>query len=246
MLKRRNFNKKKRFPGVKTFLKIFITLFLLTLIIYFLFNFKTRKVLCKSQFGYCNEVVAGLLIPYENKSLFVSYINLSKALEKNILVDDFTIQVQFPGNLLVGVVENTPLYSLCSEDCTKYFLVDKNGVIISSSNTKFLPVVKFDNQSFVVGQSLDDKVIKALRIAKGVLKYLEVSNFYSDKESLFVDFATGLQVIFPLDGDEKVLLGSMYYILGELNRGGENSIIDNISLVKTIDLRYKNPVIVKK
>jgi hypothetical protein len=54
---------------------------------------------------------------------------------------------------------------------------------------------------------------------------------------LVVDMGTGFRVIFPLEGDEQVLLGSLRLIYSKIQTS-------NLNNYKQVDLRFANPVLI--
>ena len=61
--------------------------------------------------------------------------------------------------------------------------------------------------------------------------------------NLVVEVTGGRSVIFPLQGDKEVLMGSLNLILSRLNSEDEKSRIEGAENVEIIDLRFKNPVL---
>jgi hypothetical protein len=64
-----------------------------------------------------------------------------------------------------------------------------------------------------------------------------------EDESLVIELSQGPRVIFPLEGEKEVLLGSLRLVLSKLNNDAQDSKIENVSGASIIDLRFKNPVI---
>jgi len=52
-------------------------------------------------------------------------------------------------------------------------------------------------------------------------------------------------IIFPLEGDRDVLMGSLQLVLSQLNSGSEDFRIEEAlgSKPKVVDFRYKNPIV---
>lgn len=66
-----------------------------------------------------------------------------------------------------------------------------------------------------------------------------------ENNSLLVELNDYPKIIFPLEGDREVLVGTAIFILSKINKIGisDGKIADIQSRISTIDLRYKNPVI---
>ena len=56
-------------------------------------------------------------------------------------------------------------------------------------------------------------------------------------DTLVVDMKDGFKVIFPLEGDEQVLLGSLRLIYSKIQTS-------NLNNYKQVDLRFANPVLI--
>jgi len=61
-------------------------------------------------------------------------------------------------------------------------------------------------------------------------------------EKLVIEVDGGPTVIFPVEGDRDLLLGSFVLITNELKKSGSETSFPDVSK-KVVDLRFKNPVI---
>jgi hypothetical protein len=69
---------------------------------------------------------------------------------------------------------------------------------------------------------------------------IEVSKI--ENSYLMTNLKDGYKIIFPLDGDRDFLLGATVLILNELNKDEMSSKI-KVGELRTVDLRFKNPVL---
>jgi hypothetical protein len=65
----------------------------------------------------------------------------------------------------------------------------------------------------------------------------QVRDFTVQDDSLLVELPGQIRVIFPLDGDSQILLGSLRLIYSKIQNEG------NPEKYSQIDLRFKNPVL---
>ena len=119
--------------------------------------------------------------------------------------------------------------------------IDKDGVCLRIETTTNLPLVEIEGNPPNVGDKIDSGQLFALEIIYSLFSYLGV------KEGMLVEGrleaeVEGYRVIFPLQGDRSVLLGSLELILSRLKSEGKDSKIDYTAVSK-IDLRFKNPVL---
>jgi len=234
-------------------LKEYVALVLLVIFfsagLYVLSTIKTGKISCKNQYGYCKDDINSKLKSYEGKQIALSYFGLKKQLSAEKELRDFSIQFRFPANFIVTITEKKQEYSVHDLKTGVFYYLDKEGLVISKGTSEIKPSVLVDDIDMQIGVKVDIEFLKALRILKGVGHYHQIADSSLRENYLGVTLVGGQEIVFPLDKDEKVLLGAMNYIFGELNTDGENSIISTVGDAGTVvklDLRYKNPVLTIK
>ncbi|MEK7472854.1 MAG: hypothetical protein AAB625_02320 [Patescibacteria group bacterium] len=216
----------------------------IVLIITFLFSIpiviqkviKIEKIECESQYGECDEVIVNSL------QLTGNYRDTKKIikqkLEKDVLINSYLIQYQIPNKLKIDINLKKPRYAIFNGN--KYFLIDKDGLIINESNETNLPTLKKDGDNLVVGEKINGKDKFALSIISGLTYLYSINSGNIINNELKVISNEGIMIRFPLEGDKDVLLGSLRLIFSRLNDGTKGIRIED---TKEIDLRFKNPVL---
>jgi hypothetical protein len=203
-----------------------------------------NEVTCISQFGRCNQNVAAKIKGAEKKKLGEATRQLKTQLSASVLVSDYSIQFKFPDRLEVRILEKKPRYALESSTLPSVALIEKDGqvtTIVQNSNL-YLPSVKIDGQLPNVGEVVEEKILFALSIVYDLSSTHSVRTGEVKDERLKVEFSQELTVIFPLEGEADVLVGSLTAILSRLNVDDEGFRIDETP-ISVIDLRFKNPVL---
>ncbi len=201
------------------------------------------EISCASQYGPCNKKIASYLEGFKQTKLSKAKSKIRHYLEESISVEQFLIQFRFPSRLQIDLVENKPVFALKRDDGPGNALIDKKGVVIGSSESTNLPTLKIFSELPVVGEKVPDKTLFALDLIYDIYESFSINEGSILKETLVVKFPRGPEVIFPLEGDRQVLLGSLNLIISRLNAIREESRIENVGGIQTIDLRFKNPVI---
>ena len=216
----------------------------IVLIITFLFSIpiviqkviKIEKIECESQYGECDEVIVNSL------QLTGNYRDTKKIikqkLEKDVLINSYLIQYQIPNKLKIDINLKKPRYAIFNG--SKYFLIDKDGLIINESNETNLPTLKKDGDNLVVAEKINEKDKFALSIISGLTYLYSINSGNIINNELKVISNEGIIIRFPLEGDKDVLLGSLRLIFSRLNDGTKGIRIED---TKEIDLRFKNPVL---
>lgn len=200
---------------------------------------------CQSQFGPCNANILRLINKIENgeKSLSDIKKELHGTLASNILVSDYSLHFQFPNDIEVNLIERKPKYAVKAKGTDSYALVDKEGYVIYFHDLTGLPVLITTEPPPNVGETISDKTFFALEVLYGMFSSYQVREGVIEDESLVIELSQGPRVIFPLEGEKEILLGSLRLVLSKLNNDGQDSKIENVSGASIIDLRFKNPVI---
>lgn len=200
---------------------------------------KINKIDCISQYGPCSQTQENNLGQAEGRGLSEAKRKVGEVASKDPKVTSYSIQYKFPDILKVTIILRKPNFALKGSD-TKVSLVDKEGVVLGWTERSELPLVVTNHTTVGLGEKIDNKDIFASRILSGMF-FLFGTKLGTIKDSyLEIEVPNGPKVIFPLEGDERVLLGAANLILSRLNKGGEEPRIEN---VKEIDLRFKNPIL---
>lgn len=185
------------------------------------------KVVCKSQYGECPAETISKFQSLNFKSIFQVKNGIKKVLKDDRMISSYSSQYKIPNTLLVNVLVRKPTFAFKDQDTGNIYLVDDGGSILSIEKSTNLPLV--------IQQGSEPNLF-ALNLIKGVYEMYNVSVGKVVDDSLTVELPGGIKVIFPLEGDSEVLLGSLRLIYTKITSG--ESII-----YYQIDLRFKNPVL---
>ncbi len=203
---------------------------------------KINSISCSSQYGKCEESFEKELQNSLGKSLFDAKKEIGSLLKSKNFIEASSLRFLVPSILKIDVVTRKAAYAL-GDDTLGYLLVDTSGVVLAKTDRTTLPYLSLSTPIIFSGGKVSEKTLFALDI----LNYLSV--LYNQKSGNlnkdWVEFtlAQGPKVIFPLEGDKEVLIGSLRLIMGGLNSYIENHRIEKAQNQVTIDLRFKNPVI---
>lgn len=192
---------------------------------------KINKIECNSQFGPCDQ-------QFQVGDYKFAKTQAEKQLNQDPQINDYLIQYQIPSKLRIDIILKKPRYAISNG--TKYFLIDKEGLVIGESNESNLPTLIKSGINLNINEKVEEKDKFALDIING-LKYLySINSGTIINDELKVISNEGLTIRFPLDGDKDVLLGSLRLIFSRLNDTTSGIRIED---TKEIDLRFKNPVL---
>ena len=231
------------------YVKVFFGFALIALLVSSFFvvpkKLKIKEIVCQSQFGPCNASILGSINKIGNgeKSFYDVKRELQGTLASNILVSDFSFHFQFPNIIEVNLLERKPKYAVKAKGTDSYALVDEEGYVIYFQDLTGLPVLITTEPPPNVGKIVSEEMFFALEVLSGMFSSYQVREGMIEGESLVIELSQGPRVIFPLEGEKEVLLGSLRLVLSKLNNDGQDSKIENVSGASIIDLRFKNPVI---
>lgn len=208
---------------------------LLLLLIIMSFLFAKIRIECKSQIGDCPGDLNSKLHTVNGKYLFLAKSQASKILKNNFLVTEYSLQFKLPNILQVNILIKKTKYSIFNKSLNKYIMIDNDGLVLMTSDQTSFPILIKENFVEKEGQKISENDLFALKLIEGINQMYQINTGTIQNDTLVVDLPTGVRVILPIEGDIKVLLGSLRLIYTKLT--AENS---NYS---QIDLRFKNPVI---
>jgi len=194
------------------------------------------KIECKSQFGECPAEVNSKLQALNSKSLFSADRAIRKNLKENFLISDFSIQFKLPNIVFVNVIAKKPYFALKDSSSGKFELIDQKGIVLTTADYSGLPTVVNTEPVRKIGESVSAKDLFALKLISGVYEMYQVGYGMITNDALVVDIPPGVRVIFPLEGDSEILLGSLRLIYARVTAS-------YLGVYSQIDMRYKNPVL---
>ena len=221
---------------------ILVPVFLVFAVIYLIPRLiKVKKIDCKSQFGPCSQTFLEKALSYEGKALKEAKAGLSGYFKSSPFIKEYSFTYKLPDRLVVNIIEAKARYALGNKTASVYCPIDKDGVCLRIETTTNLPLVEIEGNPPNVGDKIDSGQLFALELI-----YSLFSN-HGVKEGKIVEGrfeveVEGYTVVFSLQGDKAVLLGSLELILSRLKSESKDSKIDYTTVSK-IDLRFKNPVL---
>lgn len=195
---------------------------------------KVEDVSCLSQYGPCNEVLSEKTSQVEGTPLAKAKARLKEILSKEVLVKNFSVHFSIPNKLEVNVIERKPKHAIRDIGKGKFALVDEEGYIVAIEDQSNLPFVEAGS-SGNVGEKVGKENLFALNLVSRLFSSYLVKSGKVEEDRFLVEFKEGVTLIFPLEGDSDALISSLGLILKKVEG-------DKIK-VKTIDFRFKNPVI---
>ncbi len=239
--------KKKTSPWLKTVVTLLGLLLLTGTILipsYILPEFiRVTKISCESQYGPCSNNLNDSLQKPVNQKIKQVQNDIDNILVNDVRVTQYSTQFQFPNEIQVYVVERKPKYSVRSDSQNGILLVGDGGQVLGISEGTNLPTVVVAGSLENVGETVDINTHFSLELIFDIYSAYQVQSGKVEDSSFVVRLDDGIKVIFPMQGDREVLMGSLNLILSRLNSISEESKIEEINNIKTIDLRYKNPVL---
>ena len=196
---------------------------------------KITKIECVSQYGNCEVLGDRLQVTgnYKNTKKQIEQI-----LKQNIQVNSYLIQYKIPDTLKIEISLKKPKYAIFYGQ--KYYLLDKNGLILSEAIETNLPSLVVNNYQNIIGNNISDKELFSLKIIEKVAWLYSVKVGFLENNELLITLKEGVLVHFPLEGDIDILVGSLRLVFSRLNDGSQGI---RISDIREIDLRYKNIVL---
>ena len=198
-----------------------------------------KDITCINQFGPCSSYLDGEVQREVGQNLKQLEKSLGKVLGSQIQVVDFSFKFHFPDKLKVYVVERKPVVAFNFNG--DFYLVDQDNYVVAVVKETNLPTVfiREKTYSFNAGDKVSDELVFVSELLQKLFIAYSVKVLYLEAENLEVNLDS-LSVIFPTSGNPDILIGSLRFILSQLNTRSEDIRIGKVS---TIDLRFKNPVI---
>lgn len=209
----------------KIILYVFMVLAFIGLFLFVQKKIKVSQVRCLG----CSSEINALVNEKKGTSYFEAKRSLSSSFKENRRVNTYKIRYIMPSTLQVELTEKKEETALKFAD-DRYFVFDNNAVLLGEARETSLPTIQ------ILELPQNNLMVNGLKLFSQLKKYYGVTNAKMDKFGLSVSLREAKEVIFPLDGDIDVILGSLEVVLSQLNRVSQNHTI-------VVDLRYKNPVV---
>ncbi|MBP7118790.1 hypothetical protein KBA63_01780 [Candidatus Woesebacteria bacterium] len=171
-----------------------------------------------------------------NKPAFLSMRAASTYVSNERRVISSRVIYSFPRKIRVDIITREPSVAIRPMGVNEYTLFDENGRVLDVSDTSDLPTL-------TIGQIISaDQISFVAQLYASLATYFGVEDGEVSTDALKVTIKAMTQPYhfnYPLTGDVDRLLGATRVVLGELNVEHENP------TMKTIDFRFKNPVVKK-
>ena len=227
-------------------IKKFLLLLILFLAVGFVLSLpriiKIREVVCLSQYGECSEIIQKELSKEKGKSYYASKRNIKAHLESHVLVKEYTISFKLPPRIEVKLLLQKPKFAIVKKDDKLISLVWEEGEILEIVQISSLPRLVIEETPPDIGKKVSPKILFSLNIVLELTNDIKLTSSFMEGEKLVIEVDGGPTVIFPVEGDRDLLLGSFVLITNELKKSGSETSFPDVSK-KVVDLRFKNPVI---
>ncbi len=200
---------------------------------------KVNGIECYSQYGLCSDnfIDTGSIM---NLSFYEAKTQLSEKLNQNMQVNEFSIRFKLPSILRVDTILKKAKYALYNNQILEINIIDSDGIVLEKVQNTNLPYLLAANSLASIGEKIKDEDRFTLELLYGIYYLYQIKTGEIIEDGMKIKMSDGIEILFPLEGERDILLGSMKIILSRLNTD-QNS--PKIGKVKEIDLRYKNPVI---
>ena len=198
-----------------------------------------RKVSCSTQFGECSEALRDKLDGNVGRKLSEAKKSIRDVLSAETSVEEFAVRFRLPSEYKIDLILKKPKYGLKNPQGS-VALVDGGGMVVAFVEETNLPVVIYEGKLPNVDGNVSPQQAFALEVVYNMFYYHHVKQGEVKDNMLVCLLPEGIEVVFPLEGDKRVLMGSLRLILSRLNDEREGLKIERVS---RIDLRFRNPVL---
>lgn len=203
-----------------------------------------KNIVCTSQSGECSQRIVSRVGQFVGMPLPLAQKSIKDFLTNELVSKDITVRYLYPSTLSVSVFETEPVFALSNNEENSFRLLDEQGNVLSDSNETNLAYATLSGDLPAVGMKVDAGQVFALGILSDLASSYQISKGELVDDGLLVELPTKTKVLFPLEGDHELLLGSFILVINQLNSVKVGSTMEKVGLAsKTLDLRYKNPVI---
>jgi cell division septal protein FtsQ len=194
-------------------------------------------IVCESQYGACPGNVKENLEKSSGKSLAAARGESKKILKKDPLIEDFSMQYKLPNILKINILAKKPVFALRDSVSGRILLVERSGGVLLETSSSSLPTVFADNLTENVGDTTSPEKLLSMHLVEGVNSMYGKNSGMLLPDGLVVELPDQVKVIFPLNGDRDILLGTLRTVYSKLASGEQSGKFSEI------DLRFKNPVL---
>jgi hypothetical protein len=216
---------------------VFIAVILLIIFTLYTIVSPIREVECINLDHPCHEpIITRLNQTGKGKPAFLAMRALGSYLTTENRVINSRMIYSFPRKIRVDIITREPSIAIRPAGVNEYTLFDETGRVIDVVNETSLPTLTIS------------QAINASQISFVAQMYASLVTYFGVTSGEIIDNALKVRIAamsqpfdfnYPVEGDVDRLLGATRIVLGELNVEHENP------TMKTIDFRFKNPVVKK-
>src|SRR3989344_5545325 len=178
---------------------------------------KITEINCKSLFGVCEDKITEKFSQIEGLSYIQAKKSVNEILESEVAVKSYLVHFSLPSKLEVTVLESKPKYALQTLASDTFSLISEDGKVLTEVDSSNLPKLRSDSNSLLEkGHKLDVQTLFALDLVSSISNSQKLSRASLEADKLIVVLDQGERVIFPIEGDKELLLGSFFLIVNEL------------------------------
>jgi len=212
---------------------IFFCFFLIPIIL-FPFLYPIRNIICVSQYGECNYQLQQKFQEVEGSPLKKTLRELDLYLSENERIEEYKVNFKPLDNILVSITEAKSEIAIKEKGFEKFFLVSSKGELISEASASALPKV-FIGREDIKFDSFES--LFAVKLLVELSKFYDIQEVTLSESEIKAVYKQEIELIFPVEADIDVLLGSLELLLFQLKQKLPDTTISSI------DLRYKNVIV---
>lgn len=216
--------------------RLFTTILVIGSVSLFVFAYNRLRVTsieCQSQFGICDEDVLNELNSKEGQTLLHAFSGVRKTLNTHPKVSHYVTRFTNPSSLTALITQRRPQIAIVGEGSSDYYVYSEDGILLDTLSETQLPLVRIQDISVIT----NEQMIFVIKMAYALYQTYEVKTFVIQNGGIEFELPNSPKIIFPVQGDIDVLLGSLTFVLSQLNTQLEDF------RMEAIDFRFNNPVI---
>lgn len=230
MQKRKN-KKNKKFRIIKIAISAVFVAFLLLVPFLIQKILVVRNIECKTQYGRCPKELEAESWKLEARDLYSVKKEINKRLKDNFLISGYSTHFKLPNKIYLDILLKKTYFSLKPQGDDVYLGVSEDGRVLNRDSSSSLPLVADIRNNYNVGDKVEEKDMFSLKLMQGVFTMYGVREGKITSQGLEVELPGPVRVIFPLEGEKDVLLGSLRLIYTKAQD------------ISQIDLRFANPIL---
>ena len=219
----------------------FIFIVSLILLVYKILTFQVKSIDCISQFYRCDELVLKDIESVNKDNIIKVEKNINNKMSSNPIVKNFVLRLKMDGRLSVRIQERVARYCVRVNDTSYY--ADIKGMVIKSDSQLKTECVNNSKSVYNLKDNLTKEDLFSQRIYYKLRNIGNLGLTYFENGYFVIEYNGTVKLQFPLEGDEELLAGKVYYTVSQFARIEENIKKNGGTEVLELDFRYNNPVV---